>query len=73
MEQLLNLGLTTEDFPEVGFDKDHPEDITFRYRMSDRDVFYLGGVVNGARNITLMEDTAKRLMAREFGSTWSHH
>lgn len=58
-----------EDFPEVGFDKDHPEDITFRYRMSDRDVFYLGGVVNGARNITLMEDTAKRLMAREFGNT----
>ena len=58
-----------EDFPEVGFDQDHPEDITFRYRMSDRDVFYLGGVVNGARNITLMEDTAKRLMAREFGNT----
>ena len=29
--------------------------ITFRYRMSDRDVFYGGGVVNGARSITLME------------------
>ena len=57
-----------EDFPNAGFDPDHPEDITFRYRMSDRDVFYLGGVVNGARNITLMEDTAKRLMAREFGN-----
>ncbi len=58
-----------EDFPGAGFDADHPNDIEFRYRMSDRDVFYLGGVVNGARNITLMEDTAKRLMAREFGNT----
>ena len=38
--------------------------ITFRYRMSDRDVFYGGGVVNGARSITLMEDAAKRLMAK---------
>ena len=34
--------------------------ITFRYRMSDRDVFYGGGVVNGARSIALMEDAAKR-------------
>ena len=41
--------------------------ITFRYRMSDRDVFYGGGVVNGARSITLMEDAAKRLMAKTFG------
>lgn len=40
--------------------------VTMRYRMSDRDVFYGGGVVNGARSITLMEDTAKRLMAKEF-------
>ena len=38
--------------------------ITFRYRMSDRDVFYGGGVVNGARSITLMEDAAKRLMEK---------
>ena len=43
--------------------------ITFRYRMSDRDVFYGGGVVNGARSITLMEDAAKRLMAKTFGNT----
>ena len=28
--------------------------ITFRYRMSDRDVFYGGGVVNGARSITCL-------------------
>ena len=26
--------------------------ITFRYRMSDRDVFYGGGVVNGARTVS---------------------
>ena len=43
--------------------------VTFRYRMSDRDVFYGGGVVNGARNITLMNDTANRLMAKVFGNT----
>lgn len=42
--------------------------ITYRYRMSDRDVFYGGGVVNGARSITLMEDAAKRLMAKVFGN-----
>ncbi len=40
--------------------------VTMRYRMSDRDVFYGGGVVNGARNLTLMEDCAKRLMAKEY-------
>ncbi|CVI73116.1 Formyl-coenzyme A transferase [Eubacteriaceae bacterium CHKCI004] len=42
---------------------------TLRYRMSDRDVFYGGGVVNGARSITLMEDTAKRLMAKVYGNS----
>ncbi len=57
-----------DDFEGAAFDPNHPEEMKFRYRMSDRDVFYLGGVVNGARNITLMEDTAKRLMAREFGN-----
>ena len=33
--------------------------ITFRYRMSDRDVFYGGGVVNGARwqkHLEIQED-----------------
>ena len=43
--------------------------VTLRYRMSDRDVFYGGGVVNGARSITLMEDTAKRLMTKVYGSS----
>ncbi len=43
--------------------------VTFRYRMSNRDVFYLGGLINGARNITLMNDTAVRLMAKVFNNT----
>ena len=45
------------------------ESITMRYRMSDRDVFYGGGVVNGARGMTLMEDCAKRLMAKVYQNT----
>jgi 3-aminobutyryl-CoA ammonia-lyase len=45
------------------------ETITMRYRMSDRDVFYGGGVVNGARSITLMNDAANRLMAKVFQNT----
>ena len=45
------------------------ETITMRYRMSDRDVFYGGGVVNGARSITLMNDAANRLMAKVFHNT----
>ncbi len=45
------------------------ETVTMRYRMSDRDVFYGGGVVNGARSITLMNDAANRLMAKTFGNT----
>ncbi len=45
------------------------ENVTFRYRMSDRDVFYGGGVVNGARSITLANDAANRLMAKVFQNT----
>lgn len=45
------------------------ETITMRYRMSDQDVFYGGGIVPGSRNITLMEDCAKRLMARTVNNT----
>lgn len=45
------------------------ETITMRYRMSDRDVFYGGGVVNGARSLTLMNDCANRLMAKVFQNT----
>lgn len=43
--------------------------VTYRYRMSNRDVFYLGGLINGARNITLMNDAAIRLMAKVFKNT----
>ena len=42
---------------------------TMRYRMSDRDVFYGGGVVNGARSITYMGDLAERIMAKAFRKT----
>ncbi|MDD4690969.1 MAG: hotdog fold domain-containing protein [Eubacterium aggregans] len=42
--------------------------VTMRYRMSDRDVFYGGGVVNGARSITYMNDLANRLMAKAYGN-----
>ena len=45
------------------------ETVTMRDRMSDRNVFYGGGVVNGARGITLMEDCAKRLMAKVYQNT----
>ena len=45
------------------------EEVIFRYRMSDRDVFYGGGVVNGARSLTLMNDAANRLMAKVFQNT----
>lgn len=56
-----------DDFPtEVEGDGD---EIIFRYRMSDRDVFYGGGVVNGARSLTLMNDAANRLMAKVFQNT----
>lgn len=41
--------------------------MTMRYRMSDRDVFYGGGVVNGARSITYMSDVAERLMVKLYG------
>lgn len=44
-------------------------EITMRYRMSTRDAFYGGGVVNGARSITLLEDAADRLMAKVYKNT----
>ena len=45
------------------------EEVIFRYRMCDRDVFYGGGVVNGTRSLTLMNDAANRLMAKVFQNT----
>lgn len=43
------------------------ETVTMRYRLSDRDVFYGGGVVNGARGITLLEDVSQRLLCKVTG------
>jgi 3-aminobutyryl-CoA ammonia-lyase len=57
-----------DDFPEEE-NAEVKDTVTYRYRMSDRDVFYGGGVVNGARSITLMGDAATRLMAKVFGNT----
>ena len=42
--------------------------LVMRYRYSNRDVFYGGGVVNGARTITLHSDVAERMMAKLFGN-----
>ena len=43
-------------------------DMCMRYRMSERDAYYGGRVVNGARNVTLMGECCSRLMAKEFGN-----
>ena len=43
--------------------------ICMRSRLSQRDCYYGGGLVNGARNVTLMADCAGRLMAKEYGNT----
>ena len=45
------------------------ETFTFRYRMSSKDEFYGGGVVNGSRSITLMGDLADRIAAKVFGNS----
>ncbi len=39
-----------------------------RLRMSDKDVFYAGGIVNGSRSITLMGDVAARVMIMHDGN-----
>ncbi len=57
-----------DDFPEE-CTTEEPQEVIFRYRMSDRDVFYGGGVVNGARSLTLANDAANRLMAKVFQNT----
>lgn len=57
-----------DEFPHNGT-TDSEQTAVFRYRMSDRDVFYGGGVVNGARSLTLANDTANRLMAKVFQNT----
>lgn len=57
------------DFGDIEINGNHLDTVTYRYRMSDRDVFYGGGVVNGARSITLANDTANRMMAKAFENT----
>jgi len=44
-------------------------EMCMRYRMSERDAYYSGRVVNGARNVTMMGDCASRLMAKEYHNT----
>ncbi|WML36104.1 hotdog fold domain-containing protein [Clostridium sp. OS1-26] len=39
-----------------------------RLRMSSKDVFYAGGIVNGSRSITIMGDVATRLMIMSDGN-----
>lgn len=39
-----------------------------RLRMSSKDVFYAGGIVNGSRSITIMGDVATRLMIKSDGN-----
>ncbi|SLK18726.1 Putative acyl-CoA hydrolase [Clostridium chauvoei JF4335] len=39
-----------------------------RYRMSSRDVYYGGGIVNGARSITILGDVAEKLMCEVYGN-----
>lgn len=58
-----------DDFPEREEDNPNNDSIIFRYRMSDRDKFYGGGVVNGARSVTLTGDAANRVMAKQFQNT----
>lgn len=45
--------------------------ICMRSRLSQRDCYYGGGLVNGARNVTLMGDCVNRLMAKEYGNVGS--
>ncbi|MDR2161044.1 MAG: hypothetical protein LBO77_02740 [Desulfovibrio sp.] len=42
------------------------QEVTLRYRMAVRDVFYGGGVVPGSRSFTLLGDTADRLMTKVY-------
>ncbi|KAJ49053.1 3-aminobutyryl-CoA ammonia-lyase [Clostridium tetanomorphum] len=53
----------------MAFEKlDRNYETKMRLRMSSKDVFYGGGVVNGSRSITLMGDVATRLMIMHDGN-----
>lgn len=49
--------------------KEFNETATIRYRMSSKDEFYGGGIVNGSRAITLMCDAAEKLVNKVFANT----
>lgn len=49
--------------------KELNETATIRYRMSSKDEFYGGGIVNGSRAVTLMCDAAEKLVNKVFGNT----
>lgn len=42
--------------------------ISMRYRLSSRDAYYGGGLVDAPRMMQMMGDCASRLLAREFGN-----
>jgi hypothetical protein len=44
------------------------QEVTLRYRMAVRDVFYGGGVVPGSRSFTLMGDASDRLMTKVYNN-----
>lgn len=48
--------------------KETEKQFTMRYRMSSRDVFYGGGIVNGARTITYIGDLMDRVMTKIYGN-----
>ncbi|WP_125152616.1 hotdog fold domain-containing protein [Clostridium rectalis] len=52
--------------PFIKPDKNYETKI--RLRMSSKDVFYGGGIVNGSRSITLMGDVATKLMIMHDGN-----
>lgn len=41
---------------------------SMRIRMSSKDVFYAGGIINGSRSITLMGEVATRLLVLHDGN-----
>lgn len=43
-------------------------EMIMRYRMGERDAWYGGRVVNGAKAVSMMSDCASRLMAKEYGN-----
>ncbi|MDR1360138.1 MAG: acyl-CoA hydrolase [Deltaproteobacteria bacterium] len=49
-------------------DNNAPTALSMRYRMSERDAHYGGGLVNGARSLLYMGDVAARLMTELYAN-----